>query len=87
MAITRQHITGFFLGMGAAAVGFFFYRQNQDKIDDFLRKRGIKLPGGAGKDYSSRSLEDLVREKERIEDIIAEREHELKNQSGETKKS
>ena len=87
MAITRQHITGFFLGMGAAAVGFFFYRQNQDRIDEFLRKRGIKIPGASGKDLSGKSLEELVREKEKIEDIIAEREHELKNQGGAAKKA
>jgi len=47
MAINSNHVTGFAVGLGVAAVGF---------------------------DAGGMSLEDLVREKERLEDLIAERE-------------
>lgn len=86
MAITREHFTGFVIGVGAAALGFYYYKKNQGKIDDFLRQQGINIPGLSGEDVSSKSLEELVREKERIEDIIAEREFELKNQGDSGKK-
>ncbi|MBT3273623.1 MAG: hypothetical protein HN368_10730 [Spirochaetales bacterium] len=75
MALNTQHITGFFIGLGAATVGFYAYKKNQDKVDSFLAKQGIKLPGNAGRDVSSLSLEDLMRDKEHLEDVIAEREH------------
>lgn len=74
MALSSQHVTGFFIGLGAAAAGFYLYKKNQNKVDDFLSKQGIKVPGSSKKDLSSLSLEDLVREKEHLEDVIAERE-------------
>jgi hypothetical protein len=74
MALSSQHVTGFFVGLGAAALGFYMYKRNQDQIDQFLRERGIKIPGGSRRDPASMNLEDLVAEKERLEDIIAERE-------------
>lgn len=74
MALSSQHITGFFIGIGAAAAGFYVYKKNQDKVDEFLAKQGIKTPGRSNRDLGSMSLEDLVREKERLEDTIAERE-------------
>ena len=56
------------------AAGFYLYKKNQDKVDEFLSQQGIKMPGGSNRDVSSLSLEDLVKEKEHLEDIIAERE-------------
>lgn len=72
--ITSQHITGFVVGLGASALGFYLYKKNQDAIDDFLRSQGLNLPKQGLKEVSSMTLEDLVAEKERLEDIIAERE-------------
>jgi len=40
-----------------------------------LWERGIELPTTSGSDYSAMTLEELVREKEDVEDLIAEREH------------
>ena len=74
MALTSQHVTGFAVGLGAAALGFYLYKRNQNQIDEFLRQRGIPVPGGSGKHPDTMSLEELVAEKERLEDIIAERE-------------
>ena len=74
MALSTQHLAGFLAGLGAAAVGFYAYKKNQDKVDSFLSKQGIKVPGKSGRDSSSMSLEELVGEKERLEDLIAEKE-------------
>ena len=74
MAINSDHITGFAVGLGAAAVGFYLYKQNQARVDDWLRKQGISVPAISSQDPASLSLEELVREKERFEDLIAERE-------------
>lgn len=81
MAITSSHITGFVVGLGVAAGGFILYKQNQEKVDAFLRDRGINLPGSSSKDSSSMNLEELVTEKEKFEDLIAEKEYMAKQES------
>ncbi len=75
MAIQSQHLTGFAVGLGAAALGFYLYKQNQPEVDAFLRKHGIEMPGPCGLDAANLTLEQLVAEKERLEDLIAEREY------------
>ena len=75
MPVTSQHITGFVVGLGVAAGGFYFYKMNQKKVDAWLESQGIHIPGAGATDYSSMTLEELVREKERLEDLIAEREY------------
>ena len=74
MNVTSQHVTGFFVGVGAAAVGYYFYKNNQAKVDDFLRRQGIQIPERTMRDPATLSLEELVSEKERLEDLIAEKE-------------
>ncbi|MGO4869522.1 MAG: hypothetical protein ACLPGW_02770, partial [Roseiarcus sp.] len=37
--------------------------------------QGIQFPGASASDHSSMTLEELVRQKERLEDLIAEREY------------
>jgi hypothetical protein len=86
MNITSQHITGFVVGVGTAAVAYYYYKQNQTQIDDFLRRQGIRIPERTLRDPGTLSLEELVSEKERLEDIIAEREHEVKEPAEKTAK-
>ena len=75
MAITNDHFTGFIFGVGATAAAYYYYRKNRPQVDDFLRRQGIELPNlNTGRDISSLSMEELIREKERFEDMIAERE-------------
>jgi len=74
MNITSQHLTGFVVGIGAAAAGYYMYKKNQTQIDDFLRRQGIQMPESGSKDFGSLTLEELVTEKEHLEDLIAERE-------------
>jgi hypothetical protein len=80
MAINAQHVTGFVIGLGAAAAGFYFYKKNQKKVDAWLRQQGINLPVTGGSDYGPMTLEELIREKESLEDLIAEREYEAEQQ-------
>ena len=74
MAITSDHVTGFVLGLGSAAMLFYAYRKNQPQVDEWLRRQGITLPAAGAEDPASWTLEQLMREKERLEDLIAERE-------------
>lgn len=79
--INRDHITGALVGVGVCAVGYYVYKKNQSKVDDFLRKQGINVSNDSAKDYSSMNLEELMENKEMIEDFIAEKELAL-NTSG-----
>jgi hypothetical protein len=74
MPITSQHVTGFVVGLGVAAAGFYLYKMNQRHVDAWLEGQGIRFPGGRADDYASLTLEELVRQKEKLEDLIAERE-------------
>ena len=62
-------------GWGAPPHCFYFYKMNQKKVDAWLESQGIHLPGASASDYSSMTLEELVRQKETLEDLIAEREY------------
>ena len=75
MPVTSQHVTGFVVGLGVAAAGFYFYKMNQKQVDAWLESQGVHLPGASASDYSSMTLEELVRQKENLEDLIAEREY------------
>jgi hypothetical protein len=76
MNITSEHVTGFVVGVGVASLGFYMYKKNEAQIDEWLRGQSINFPftGFQAKDSSDKSLEELLREKERLEDLIAERE-------------
>ncbi|GBE30018.1 hypothetical protein BMS3Bbin04_01044 [bacterium BMS3Bbin04] len=76
MTISNDHLSGFVIGAGAAAAAYYYYRKNQPQVDEFLRKQGIELPSlQVERDLGDWSIEDLVREKERLEDLISEREY------------
>ncbi len=75
MEIRNEHLVGFMVGVGSAALGYYFYKKHQGQIDDYLRSQGIDIPAGASKNPAEMTLEELVTEKEQLEDLIAEREH------------
>lgn len=79
MAITSQHLTGFAVGIGASAVGFYLYKKNQSKVDAFLQEHGIQISSVFEKDPKSMTLKELIIAKEELEDMIAEKEFEDKN--------
>lgn len=89
MAIKSQHITGFAIGIGSSALGFYLYKKNQSKVDQFLRDHGIQISSFLDNDPKMMSVKDLVSAKEELEDIIAEKEYEadIEKKQGPKKKS
>ncbi|WP_297639161.1 hypothetical protein [uncultured Clostridium sp.] len=73
-SINKDHLTGALVGVGVCAVGYYIYKKNQSKVDDFLRNQGINVGTEGAKDYSVMSIEELMENKELIEDFIAEKE-------------
>lgn len=73
MKITRSHVMGALAGISIAAVGYYCYKKNKVKVDEFLRSQGINVPECDGMDYEDMSIEALTETKEHIEDIIAEK--------------
>lgn len=74
LGLNKDHLTGFVVGVGVAAAGYYMYIRNKDKVDELLAGYGISIPSPAQEDYSKMTLEELMLKKETIEDIIAERE-------------
>ncbi len=76
MSISSDHVTGLVVGVGVAALGFYLYKKNEAQVNEWLRSQSITFPfsGSPAKDQSGMSVEELLREKERLEDLIAERE-------------
>ena len=64
MAINAQHVTGFAVGIGVSALGFYLYKRNQLKIDAFLSQHGIQLSSALEKDPQSMTLKELIMAKE-----------------------
>lgn len=86
MPITKDHILGVAVGVGVAAAGFYFYKKNQDKIDELLRAHGMDIPVNENKPLKAMTIEELATFKEQIEDTIAERELAAKQQVSEDEK-
>lgn len=74
MKLTKDHGVGIVIGLGVAAAGYFLYKKNKAKVDEFLRSQGINVPASNDVNYEGMSLEVLTETKEHIEDLIAERE-------------
>ena len=75
MAISSHHVTGFVAGLGVSALSFYLYKKNQAKVDQFLNDHGIQVSSVMARDPESMSLKELVKAKEDLEDLIAEREY------------
>ena len=66
-------VKGILIGVGVSALGFCAYKHNEKKVDDFLRRHGVKVKSPAA-GFETMSVEELMRTKETIEDLIAEKE-------------
>jgi hypothetical protein len=74
MKVNANHVIGFVAGAAVTAGGFYLYKRNQAHVDKWLRQQGINIPSHATADPATMSLEELVTQKEKFEDMIAERE-------------
>lgn len=77
-SINKDYVTGFVVGVGVAATGYYLYMKNKDSVDEFLSNYGIQMPTTEAGNLNEFTLEELVLKKESLEDIIAEKEIELK---------
>ena len=68
--VKKEHL----VGIGAVAAGYYLYKKNQNKVDNFLRKQGINVKTSNTANYENMDLESLMTVKEHIEDLIAEKE-------------
>jgi len=75
MAIRGEHLTGFAIGIGVSAVGYYIYKKNQTKVNAFLGEHGINISSVFEKDPKTMTLKELILAKEELEDSIAEKEH------------
>ncbi len=64
---------GILIGVGVSAVAFYAYKKNEAKVDSFMRNHGINVKTPTP-DFKTMSVDDLMRTKENIEDLIAEKE-------------
>ena len=78
--VTKAHVTGFVVGVGVAATGYYVYMKNKSKVDEFLSGYGINMPEQDKEDIGKLTLEELMLKKEHLEDIIAEKEMEMNQQ-------
>ena len=66
-------VKGILIGVGVSVVGFCAYKHNEDQVHEFLRRHGVNVQSPAA-GFETMSVEDLMRTKETIEDLIAEKE-------------
>lgn len=72
--ITKAHVVGAAVGVGVTVAGYYLYKKNKSKVDQFLRNQGINIKSCESVNYEDMSIESLTEVKEHIEDIIAEKE-------------
>jgi hypothetical protein len=69
--MNRDFWTGFFTGTVVGAVGYRLVEQNNGQLQRLLQMPPMGITGASS--GSEPSLEELVSQKERLEDLIAER--------------
>lgn len=86
MMITNDHLVGFAAGAAVTALALYWYDQNRERVDSFLQAQGMGLgqpgmPWQGAPQYAPApppsgdqelSIEELMAQKERLEDMIAE---------------
>lgn len=88
MGINSDHIIGFLLGLGGAALGHHLYKKNKGVVDALLKdvKEQVRPAPAADAAFQELSLEDLLLIKDRLEDLIAEKESEETEEAPKAKK-
>jgi hypothetical protein len=74
MGINSDHIIGFLLGLGGAALGHHLYKKNKEVIDSMVSDFVPQPKTSAVDAITSLNLEQLTLLKEQLEDLIAEKE-------------
>lgn len=72
--VTKAHVVGAAVGIGVTVAGYYLYKKNKSKVDEFLRSQGINIKSCDGLNYEDMTIEALTETKEHLEDLIAEKE-------------
>lgn len=83
--MNNDHVTGFVTGVACTAFAFYWYNQNRERIEEFLRAQelGLTTPMSSfarpsapvtvsNNGEASPSLAQLMADRERLDDLIAE---------------
>lgn len=77
--MSNDHVVGFVGGVACTAAAFYWYTQNREKVQEFLaaQERAMaaarQQPAPAAADPGKKpTLQELLAQKERLEDLIAE---------------
>ncbi len=81
--IDERYLIGAAIGVAGTAAAIYVYKKNKSTVDKFLKKQGINIPVSSSTDYTTMSLEELVSTKEYLEDLVAERELVISEESSE----
>ncbi|MBM7705065.1 hypothetical protein [Metabacillus iocasae] len=71
MALNQDFLMGFISGTVVGAVGYKLYEQNSGQLQRLLQP-SPGYPQAAAASHAQPSIEELVAQKERLEDLIAE---------------
>ena len=74
MSVKLEHIVGFFAAAGLASAGFLLYRKKGWVTEWGPVRHKRTQRSDAAQDYTALSLAELEAEKERLEDLIVQRE-------------
>lgn len=80
MALNKDFLMGFVSGTVVGAVGYRLYEQNGDQLKSLIQQapqQAASMAQGLGGGFSSMaepSMEELMEQKERLEDLIAEQQ-------------
>ena len=83
--MNNDHVTGFVTGVACTAFAFYWYNQNRERIEEFMRAQelGLSAPMSSfgrpsapvtvsNNGESAPSLAQLMADRERLDDLIAE---------------
>lgn len=76
MVLNKDFLVGFLSGTVVGAVGYRLYEQNGGQLQRLIQPQGAfnPQPTSATQSPYQPTLEELVLQKERLEDMIAERQ-------------
>ena len=85
--MNNDHVTGFVTGVACSALAFYWYTQNRERIDEFLKAQELGLTSpmtsfgtppsrppvaSNGEVAPQPNLAQLMADRERLDDLIAE---------------
>ncbi len=72
MAFNQDFLMGFVSGAVVGAVGYRLYEQNSGQLGRLIQPTGGAMPFKQNSNSYRPSVEELMAQKERLEDLIAE---------------